>query len=470
MYFNLPKLKAKAEACFGEMKALSERIEEAEGKNDAKLVETLTAEYKGKAAAFDQYDAQIKEAQSVTARRARLTELDSLTQSNGSEAAAGEAQGKSVIPNAGPAEAKDHDKAERELEGHFVDFMCGKSVAERALDAMRPTSAGWKEAAEKNAIVMPRRFANAVLPERNVTGKALPVLSTGDAGSKLFASEFKPSVQMYTPEAPAIFPRCYKIPTKSGTVLFPKLTQGAPGAENGDEEFAEMGYVACAWTAEGAEKPGTEPKFTQAEYKTNEVSAYTELSRTLINRSAIDIEMLLGSLFRASLLHKIDQAILNGDGVGKPLGILQTAGIGTLARAGAGAVAYDDFVGLEGAVAPQFRAGGIWMIADQALQATKKLKDDQKRPLFLQNMGSAPFGTIMGYGYVPNQRQPALGTAGDVVFGDPGYYLCPVEQEVVISRSEHYKFREGVIAFVAFAQVGGKVAQNRAFSKLIDAA
>ena len=460
MFLNLKKLQERAKSTMSALEAIAPKLEEAEAKNDAEAIKNLTAEYKAKSAEFDAVEGQIKEAEAHAKRQDRLSALDKLAEIDGA---------KSI---AGAAEPADHAKAEAELDNKFVDWMCGKTLSDSARDALAPQSK-WSKAASENAVVLPRRFANAILPERELAGptraKALPTVSTGAPGNQLFYPEFKPQVLMYQALASFLFPLVNRVPTRAGTVIFPKLVQAAPGAEGGADEFAEVGGVSCAWTAEGAEKPDSEAEITQQQFKTYEVSAYTELSHTLINRSAVDVEQLLTQLFRTAILMKIDRAILNGDGNGKPTGILQTAGIGSVPRADVGLVGYNDLVDLESSIAPEFRENAVFVMADGAAQYLKKIKDKNDRPLFSVDPSfGAAVRTLMGYNYFRSRRMSALGVAGDVVFCDPSQYVCPVEQEVVISSSDHYKFRQGVRAFVVFAQVGGGVAQTQAFTRLTD--
>lgn len=429
-----------------------------EGADDAAKA-TAMGIYKAKTAAIGEIKAKIAQAKELAEHRKALAEAEELQKT----VVAGK-----TIPTV-PATAADHDKEEAERVEIFTDFVCGKNMSDVARDTFQPKSTGWKKAMDGGGIVIPRTLASKVLPESRIVGKALPLTSVQASPANLFQAEMQKQLNMYPGEAAALFPRTFKVPTRSGSVIFPELVQGAPGAEDSADEFNEYGAVACAWTAEGAEKPGTEPSFSQKTLPTFELSAKTELSRTLLNRSVIDIEALLGQLFRASILHKIDLAVINGNGVGKPTGILQAAGIAAPARTTGGAVKYDDLVNLEYAIAPQFRAAANWVLADGAARNLALQKDTAGRPLFIAQTDpaskGAKLGNISGYEAIPTQRT-TLGAAGDVIFGDLSQYVCPVEQEVVMLRSEHEKMSKGVIVFVIFVQVGGKVMQVRAFSKL----
>lgn len=447
-----------------QLRALSAELEAALAEEDAATDEA------GKSAARSKYEAKSKEFETLELKvhkaKAHAKRVGVIGEVEGLAAPAG-----NVIPLQGksPANAKDHDAEEAVLVSHFTDWMCGKSISDQAMDALQPKAPGWKAAKEKSGLALPKSIARTLLPEAHCFGKALPLTSGQTSPANLFQSDFRKELAMYTGEAPAIFPNTFKIPTVAGEVKWPQLDQAAPGAEGGADEFAEYGYVACAWTGEGGEKPGTEPKFIQKDIKAHELSASTDISRTLLNRSSIDIRAMLPGLFRASLLHKIDLALINGDGVGKPLGVLQTAGIGAPARTTGSQVKYEDLVNLEFAVAPQFRANGRYVVGDTALKNLRLKKDLQDRPLFLPlnspiSEGASQKG-LNGYPFVPTQRT-TLGAAGDLIFGDWSHYVCPVEQEIVLAASEHAEFRKGVIVFIAYVLVGGRVMQPRAFAKL----
>ncbi len=456
---NLKKLSADLRAKQGEIDGIITKMETADEAGKT----TLQTEYKAKTAEFEKLSEQIDVAKAHAARQARMAEADTLSEVDFS--------GKTIPADKVELNARDGDKEEAARENIFMDYFCGKSISDVAHDAMLPKGKNWKKA--EAGITLPKRFARALCPEA-FHGKALPLVSNATPGSSLYQGDFKPELLMYAPDPGAIFPRCRQVPTSAGSITWPQLTQSAPGAEGTADEANEVGGVICAWTAEGSEAPATEPVIGQVNIPTYELAARTELSRTLVRRSAIDIEALLQTLFRMAIVSKMDFAILNGNGTGKPTGVLKAGlGIGEVERAGADAVSYADLIALETKIAPQLRSGAAWAIADGALQSLKLLVDGNNRPLFSSMLNGAgqqiPLGNLIGYMTMAHQRL-ALGDEGDVVLGNWTQYICAVEEEMVILRSEHQKMTSGLIVYAIFAQMGGKPVQPRAFAKLIDAA
>lgn len=367
----------------------------------------------------------------------------------------------------GPAEPKDHKKIEKEKEDIFERFIFGdKSLQPSELKTMRPESKKWNEG--KNGVLVPARYAKAMIPSIQNKPVEKVGLSSQANFSNTFDDEFKNELLRYQGEMAHLFPRTRQITTQTGTVKYPRLKQPKPTEGSGGEsDFSEYGAVACEWTDEGDDKPETEPSFEQLSISTHELSARTELSWTLLSRNAINLEDVLRNEFRSAIMHKLDHAVIRGNGTGKPLGILSETDVAHVKRAVANQVGYDDLVDLEHAIAPQFRSNAMWTIADSAVGYLKKLKDTQGRPLWLPGIAGVAPATILGYPYVPTQRLK-LGQEGDVIFGDPRQYICPIEQEIVIAKSEHRKIEKGVTVYVVYMLVGGRLAQTRAFAHLSD--
>lgn len=346
----------------------------------------------------------------------------------------------------------DAGKAEDDLCLHFAAHLAGKALPDRAREALTPRSS-WQNA---RGLAMPMALARRILPE--VFGKALPITTLTATGTQ--AEEFKKNFLLYEPDAATFFPRTQIVPAVAGKASWPRVTQTS----------AQHGGVVATWTAEGVEKTDTEPTIAQLEIQAYELSAYTEMSRALVSRSPADVMELVRSLFRAALLYTLDTALINGNGSSKPTGILQTTSIGTLARATASQVSYDDLVGLLMALPTSCQANAVYLVSPTALAYILKLKDDQKAPLLVRDAALAPAGSILGRPVVQSANCSALGTKGDVICCDPKQYVTAVEQEIVVASSDQYKFKSGCIAMAIWMQVGGKVAAQPAFVALDDAA
>jgi HK97 family phage major capsid protein len=234
--------------------------------------------------------------------------------------------------------------------------------------------------------------------------------------------------------------------------------------DHAEGSLDEYGGVVTSWIAEGDTKPYQEPRFVQEKVVTNEIAARTEISRTMLRRSALDLRAIITRLFRGSLLNELDKAILTGDGTGKPLGIMNTVGINTVSRLNANNVQYDDLVNLEFAILGHHRANAQYGIADGAMKVLKKSVDGEGRPLFSVDTSQQMRQMLVGYPFRSTHRL-TLGE-DDVVFGDWAWYFTAVEEDVVMLMSEHEKFSKNLVVFAVFALFGGKAVIPTAFAKL----
>jgi HK97 family phage major capsid protein len=244
-------------------------------------------------------------------------------------------------------------------------------------------------------------------------------------------------------------------------VDFPKVVQADAGAEGDPDEFAEFGGVSCDWTPEGSEAPDSDATFEQVQFTPHWLPGYTEVTRALMNRAA-NLSGLLTELFRAAFQAKLQRAIINGDGIGRPLGVLQAASVPSVQRAIANQVAAADLVNMEDKLPAWLLPGAMWSISKPAMKYLKN--SATTRALF-----DPAFTRLLGHPFTVHD-EIALGTAGDVVFGDFSWYVLGVEDELLVSTSDQFKFAQVVTAILAEMRVDGKPMMDRAFVKLANPA
>jgi HK97 family phage major capsid protein len=130
--------------------------------------------------------------------------------------------------------------------------------------------------------------------------------------------------------------------------------------------------------------------------------------------------------------------------------------------AAAAKIAYDELIDLEHSVDPAYREAGAcrFMFHDSTLKELKKLKDDQKRPLWLPGLAVREPDTILGYAYTVNQHMPVLAAnAKAVLFGDFSKYIIRDVMAVSLFRMTDSKYTEkGQVGFLAFSRHDGNLA------------
>ena len=438
--------------------------------DEAKAKETL-AVIEAKEATFEKLDKELEQLEAHQAKITRLKKIEDMAAKELSAVAPTAPAGDG--PDATPATAKDHDAAEKARSDAFYKYLRGgrSTLSGKENEALEPTSEKLREGKAAGSVLVPRsltckvmgsKYTNLFAPDLQakalLSSSLVAGAAVGQSGAgNLFQAEFRPQLNMLPMDVPTLMDRLSVIPSVAGTVQWPALMQ---------TDANEFGGASFSWISEGAQKPETEPNFQQLEINTHEIAGYTEIGERMLSRSAIDLEAVVVMLFRGGMNWAIENAVLQGTGVGQPLGIINTAGIRLVVRNTAGQVVYIDLVNLKHAVKPNHRAGAIFGVEDSVEQGLELQVDGQNRPLFRASMANGPYDRLIGYPYTVSLNLPGMGTQGDIVFGDFGQYMLVVEEEVTVSRSEHYRFRNNVVAFKIFAVVGGRLLQPRAMAIL----
>lgn len=447
---RLKKLSDAIALNFKEREELATKVADAESKNDAAAVAPLKTLYEGKSLEFVNLNAQLARENDLIEQRKVSDQAKKLAEviAPGSV----EIEGKNEKVD---ATAKDEEKEEIELCKKYTQYLYEGKTSDMATGALQPQSPSWKKG--KLGLAMPRRMAKLVMPDVFSEAKALPMTSVSSTGNQLMPTQYASDLLKYPGEQARVFQQTRRVPLIGGKGIWPKLKQGSGGDQ--------YGAVAVDWTAEGDAPADTEAKFEQVTVECFEIAGYTEISRTLSNRSTIDLPMTVSDLFRQSLMNKVDIAIISGNGTGKPKGILAYSTINLVARRAQGTVDWLDLINLEHALPIEARMNAVYIVCDDVLKIMKQATDDMGRPLMPINPLTGKQDTLNGYRYIATKRT-TLGALGDVIFADLSQYLTAVEQEIVIASSEHFQFKKGVISWIVYMLIGGQVGVDQAFAAL----
>ena len=184
----------------------------------------------------------------------------------------------------------------------------------------------------------------------------------------------------------------------------------------------------------------------------------------LLQDSFIDIEAYIKSLLALRLGRIQNRHQTVGTGNEQPRGLVTAAAVGKTGATGqTTVVTYDDLVDLEHSVDPIYRQGAGWMFHDNTLQALRKMKDTNGRPIFVPgyeqgNPGGAP-DRLLGRAITINQNMAAMAAnAKSILYGDFSKYLIRDVMDVTLFRMTDSKYTEvGQVGFLAFCRSGGNL-------------
>lgn len=236
------------------------------------------------------------------------------------------------------------------------------------------------------------------------------------------------------------------------------------------------GGIQAYWESEGGQKTQSKPALTELTVKANKLVALVPLTDELL-QDAPAMASYVNRKAPEKIDFKLNDAIINGTGVGQPLGILNSAGTLTVdAESGQApdTVVFQNLVNMYYRMAAGSRSRAVWLMnADAEAQLPFMKFIDQGSgnavPVYLPpgGLSASPYGTLLGRPVITSEAMPALGDAGDIVFGDMSQYMTVVKaggirQDVSI----HLWFDYDITAFRFVLRVGGQPWWNTAIERL----
>lgn len=226
----------------------------------------------------------------------------------------------------------------------------------------------------------------------------------------------------------------------------------APSA--GDTAYA--GGVTAAWTEEAATISESDPRFRQIKLIAHKLAAYSLASNEVRDDFQESLDGILARAFAKAIGSKEEYAFFRGDGVGKPLGILNSGALISGTRSAASTVALGDLAQMLSDFTPDSYNAGAWFVSPTVLDQIVQLVTtpltwmDNLRDGWMQS-------TLLGYPLYVVGCLPALNTAGDILLIDPSYYLAGDHRSGInIAFSEHYRFANDQLAWRVTKRVDGQ--------------
>lgn len=246
---------------------------------------------------------------------------------------------------------------------------------------------------------------------------------------------------------------------------YPMLNQTfTPSGSQAAPQSAYTGGVKMTWGMEAQAGTATEPTFKQVHISTNPLQGLTKISKFLLDDSFLSLDAELKSLFSEAIAVAEDYAFLRGDGVGKPLGVLNSPALITYAtRATVNDFKLVDAANVMGAMTPQSRMKAVWVLTNNLFSKLVTLVDASGRVTYISNVGSgydkAPLtGSLLLFGrpVIFTEKTPALGSVGDVLLADFSKYITADTGSLAIAASDQYSFNTNQITYRIIHRVDGQ--------------
>jgi len=276
-------------------------------------------------------------------------------------------------------------------------------------------------------------------------------MGDGPSGGFMVPTELRQELLKVDPQGSQIRSKARVIPAGSppdAKIEFPALDQSGNTPQN------SFGGVQLAWIGEGAPKPKTGFKLKKIALEPQELAGTMRVTDKLLRNWAA-AGAIIGELFRGALAQAEDDSFLNGDGVAKPLGIINAGASMIIQRETAGQITYTDLVNM---LARMLMRGGTprWMASQSIIPQLLKLRDPEGHYIFQPNAREGMPTQLLGYPIDWNENSPLLGTKGDIVLANWQYYLVKDGSGPFVASSEHVLFEDNMTVFKIFTNVDGQ--------------
>lgn len=219
--------------------------------------------------------------------------------------------------------------------------------------------------------------------------------------------------------------------------------------------------VKAYWRMEASQMTGTRPVVKPRSLVLNELYAFVLSSDELLE-DAPRLGARLEKKAAEAIDWKLDDAIKQGDGVGKPLGYMNGGCLVTQAAEAsqtAATVNANNVAKMYSRLLPQGLATAQWRVNQDVLPQLMTMTI-ANQPIWLppsKDFKEAPGGFLLGRPVVFDMQCQALGTVGDIQLIDPkGYYGLKKAGGVKFASSIHLYFDYGLQAFRWTFRFGGQ--------------
>jgi HK97 family phage major capsid protein len=305
---------------------------------------------------------------------------------------------------------------------------------------------------------------NAALDPKGEDKRLRPLKATGMSegipadGGYLVIPQYASGIieRMYT--TGAILSRVSKDPVTGNTMIY-------NGVDETSHATTLYGGLIGYWLSEGGTKVASAPKFRQMELKLKKVAALAYCTDEMLEDIAT-LDSWLNRTVPNVLKFMAEDAIVEGNGVGKPQGILNSNALITVTRDTTARIMMTDIVTMWSR-----RWAGtddyVWIMGqDAAAQLPLMAGTYQNTYMPPGGLSGAPYATLYGKPIIESEYAQALNTKGDIMLASLSQYQVITKGDVKADSSIHVAFTTDETAYRFVYRIDGQSSWNSAFTPL----
>ncbi len=245
------------------------------------------------------------------------------------------------------------------------------------------------------------------------------------------------------------------------------------------KKIVNLRGTSSGWVGETDARSETNtPKLAEIQIQVGELYANPKLTQRMIDDAMFDADGFVTSEISEEFSDQLGAALINGDGVNKPKGILaqtittEADGVrafGTLQAvmsAGATSITFDDLKEMKRVLRAKYRSGAAWVMNDTTAMQLALIKDNNGDYIWSESVTTGQPDTLFGYPVEIDENMPDIAPgAYPVAFGNfqRGYYIAR-RKGIRLLRDPFTS--KPYVNFYATERVGGDVVNSEAIKLL----
>lgn len=221
---------------------------------------------------------------------------------------------------------------------------------------------------------------------------------------------------------------------------------------------SRWGGVQMYWLGEGDPATAQRPKFRLIELDLKKLMGVWYVTDELLQDSTA-LSSIANQAFAEETVFMLEDASVHGDGVGKPMGILNAPCKVSVPKDNGQAsktITWNNVLNMWSRMWIRSRKNAVWFInqdVEPQLYQMASVVGTGGQPVFLpagpigSQASGAPYATLLGRPVIPTEYNESLGTEGDIILADYSQYVMADKNAMQQATSIHVQFLTDQTAF-----------------------
>lgn len=210
--------------------------------------------------------------------------------------------------------------------------------------------------------------------------------------------------------------------------------------------------------AEGKAYPTDSDEFSQIPFMSYKFATLCKVSETLMLDKKFNIQKYLTNEFARRFGRTEEKYFVNGTGENQPIGILNSAEVGTETSD----ITFDDIIKLFLSLKPEYRKNAVWVMNDDTALKLRTLKSNVGDYIW-NHSNDTIFGRPVEVS--PHMPNAEIG-AKPILFGDLSFFWILQRDKLAVKTLTEKYAVYGAIGYVATERLDGKLTRSEAVKTL----